>query len=133
MGKYGPVLWTIVARSYPARAPGRARAGSLGLPGRAPLKYRSKLIPWADPGPAQAGPSWESTGLALARTNPMVPRVAQPNPAWDQTGLAIWAVGDLQEFNLLLDPSHTENLSYPILPMVSCNCNIIIRYLASYQ
>ncbi len=44
----------------------------------------------ADPGPARAGPSWESTGLALAQTNPTVPRVARTNPAWDQSGLAIW-------------------------------------------
>ncbi len=48
------------------------------------------LIPWADPGPARAGPSWESTGLAIAQTNPIVPRVARTNPAWDQAGLAIW-------------------------------------------
>ena len=48
------------------------------------------LIPWDDPGPARAGPGWESSGLALARTNPTVPRVARTNPAWDQRGLAIW-------------------------------------------
>ena len=48
------------------------------------------LIPWADPGLARAGPGWESTGLALARTNYIVPRVAQTNPTWDQSGLAIW-------------------------------------------
>ncbi len=37
------------------------------------------------------------------------------------------------DLHVTLDPSRTENLSYPILPTVSCNCNIIIRYLASYQ
>ena len=41
-------------------------------------------------GQARAGPLRESTGLALARTNPMVPMVARTNPAWDQAGLAIW-------------------------------------------
>ncbi len=46
--------------------------------------------PWADSGPAWLGPGQESTGLALARTNPMVPVVARMNPAWDQSGLAIW-------------------------------------------
>ncbi len=39
------------------------------------------LIPSADPGPAQVMPGWELTGLALAQTNPIVPRVAR---------LAIW-------------------------------------------
>ena len=50
------------------------------------------LIPWADPGLARVGPAWESPGLALAQTNPRVPRVARTNPAWpwDQAGLAIW-------------------------------------------
>ncbi len=52
------------------------------------------LIPWADPGPDRAGPGWELTGLALARTNPIVPRVARTNPAWDQSGLAIWVMCD---------------------------------------
>ncbi len=37
-------------------------------------------------------PGRESIGLALAHTNPIVPRVARTNPVWDQTGLAIWAV-----------------------------------------
>ncbi len=41
-------------------------------------------------GQARTGPVRESTGLALARTNPMVPMVARTNPAWDQSGLAIW-------------------------------------------
>ncbi len=54
------------------------------------------LIPWADPGPARAGPGWELTGLALAQTNPIVPRVARTNPAWDQSGLAIWDVQCIQ-------------------------------------
>ena len=45
-------------------------------------------------GTARPGPGWETTGLALARTNPMVPMVARTNPAWDQAGLAIWAVYD---------------------------------------
>ncbi len=40
---------------------------------------------------------------------------------------------DIRHLIWAIDPSHTENLSYPILPPVSCNCNIIIRYLASYQ
>ncbi len=46
----------------------------------------------AQTGPARARPSWESTGLALARTNPVVPRVARTNPALDQSGLAGSAV-----------------------------------------
>ena len=41
-------------------------------------------------GQARMGPVRELTGLALARTNPMVPMVARTNPAWDQAGLAIW-------------------------------------------
>ena len=44
-------------------------------------------------------------------------------------GIDIWSPLS----NELIDPSRTENLSYPILSTVSCNCNIIIRYLASYQ
>ncbi len=35
-------------------------------------------------------PCLDSTGLALARTNPIVPRVAWMNPAWNQSGLVIW-------------------------------------------
>ncbi len=46
---------------------------------------------WCDQGlcmgKARPEPVWESTGLALARTNPMV---ARTNPAWVQSGLAIW-------------------------------------------
>ncbi len=34
----------------------------------------------------------ELTGLALARTNPMVLMVARTIPAWDQAGLAIWVI-----------------------------------------
>ncbi len=41
-------------------------------------------------GKALPGPVRDLTGIALARTIPIVPRVARTNPAWDQTGLAIW-------------------------------------------
>ncbi len=67
-------------------------AGQPRLPGPSPSGQTAGvlLVLWADPGPARAGPGWESTGLALARTNPIVPRVAWTNPAWDQSRLAAW-------------------------------------------